>query len=98
MKGRASRERFIPYLVAFCIGVAATLAWQSYGDAAKQKIAALLGWSIAEPVTQTETVAPKAPTALSLDPVQVQQMVQGLASLRESVQQLAARQERYPRA
>ena len=91
-KKRGSRG-FAGYPVAICIGVAATLAWQSYGDAAKQKIASLLGWSIAASVTQTETLAPKAPTALSLDPVQVQQMVQGLASLRESVQQLAARQE-----
>jgi hypothetical protein len=61
-----------------------------------------LGWtkpvvvkSKAAPVTQTapQMVAPKAPTASSLDPVQVQQMVQSLAALRESVQQLAARQE-----
>jgi hypothetical protein len=48
MKGRASRQRFIPYLVAFCIGVAATLAWQSYGAAFRQIIATRapdLGWS-----------------------------------------------------
>jgi len=48
MKGRAPRERFIPYLVVFCIGVAATLAWQSYGAAYRQIIATRapdLGWS-----------------------------------------------------
>jgi len=48
MKERASRERFIPYLVAFCIGVTATLAWQSYGAAYRQIIATRapdLGWS-----------------------------------------------------
>jgi hypothetical protein len=51
--------------------------------------------SKAVPVTQTapETVAPKAPTASSFDPEQVQRMVQSFAALRESVQQLAARQE-----
>jgi len=32
MKGRGSRGGFARYLVAICIGVAATLAWQSYGE------------------------------------------------------------------
>ncbi len=44
---RASRA-FIRYVVAICIGVAATLAWQSYGEATKQMIAMRapqLGWS-----------------------------------------------------
>ena len=48
MKGRGSRGGFVRYLVAICIGVAATLAWQSYGDATKQVIATKapeLGWS-----------------------------------------------------
>jgi len=48
MKGRASRESFVHYLVAICIGVAATLAWQSYGEAYRQIIATRapeLGWS-----------------------------------------------------
>jgi hypothetical protein len=46
-KKRSSRG-FTRYLLAFCIGVAATLAWQSYGEAAKQMFAAKapeLGWS-----------------------------------------------------
>jgi hypothetical protein len=50
MKKRRSRglPRFAGYLVAICIGVAATLAWQSYGEATKQIIATKapeLGWS-----------------------------------------------------
>ena len=61
-----------------------------------------LGWSkplVAESKaasvnhTAVETVAPKAPSATSVDPVQVQQMVQSLSALRESVQQLASRQQ-----
>jgi hypothetical protein len=47
MKTRGSRG-FARYLVAFCIGVAAILAWQSYGEAAKQIIATKapeFGWS-----------------------------------------------------
>ena len=34
-------------LITFCVGVAATLAWQSYGDAARQNVANAypqLGW------------------------------------------------------
>ena len=43
-----ARRAFTRYLIAICIGVAATLAWQSYGDVIKQTIAAKapqLGWS-----------------------------------------------------
>jgi hypothetical protein len=46
-KRRASRG-FARYLVAICIGVAGTLAWQSYGEATKGIIATSapeLGWS-----------------------------------------------------
>src|SRR6516225_3733910 len=46
MEGLASRG--IRYLVAICIGVVAILAWQSYGEAAKQIIATKapeLAWS-----------------------------------------------------
>lgn len=44
---RASRG-FVRYVIAIGIGVAGTLAWQSYGEAAKRTIAAnapQLGWS-----------------------------------------------------
>jgi hypothetical protein len=46
-KRRGSRG-FARYLLAFCVGVAAALGWQSYGEAAKQIIATgapELGWS-----------------------------------------------------
>jgi hypothetical protein len=45
--GRASRA-FLRYLTAILMGVAGTLAWQSYGETAKQMIAVnapQLGWS-----------------------------------------------------
>jgi hypothetical protein len=50
MKRRGSRGSpgFARYLVAICIGVAATLVWQSYSEATKQMIATSapeLGWS-----------------------------------------------------
>ena len=62
MKKRGSR-RFRRYLVAILIGVAATLAWQSYGESAKQIIATRapeLGWSPeakhAEEISEIEIV------------------------------------------
>jgi len=45
---RPASRRFRRYLVAICVGVAGTLAWQSYGEATKQIIekgAPELGWS-----------------------------------------------------
>ena len=48
MKRRGSRGGFARYLVAICVGVAAALAWQSYGEVPEQIIAAKapeLGWS-----------------------------------------------------
>ena len=123
MKRRGSRG-FARYLVAICIGVAATLAWQSYGEAAKQMIATSapeLGWSSeakqmianwvqqlgwtkppagsekqAAPVAQT-AVAPNAPTAPSFDPEKIQQMARDLATLQQTVEQLAAGQPQVTR-
>jgi hypothetical protein len=49
--GRSSRA-VVRFLIAFRIGVAATLAWQSYGDATREMIASSspqLGW-LAPPV------------------------------------------------
>lgn len=46
-RSRPSRA-FVKYLVAICFGIAATLGWQSYGEAAKQLIAIKapqLAWS-----------------------------------------------------
>jgi len=45
---RHARRAFTRYLIAICVGVAATLAWQSYGDMVKQTVATRapeLGWS-----------------------------------------------------
>src|SRR5260370_30300716 len=118
MKRRGSRG-FTRYLVAILIGVAATLAWQSYGESAKQIIATRapeLGWSPeakqmiatsiqwigwtkppAGPEKQAPLVAQTAPTTPSLDPGQVQQMTQNLATLRQTVEQLAGGQDQMAR-
>jgi hypothetical protein len=136
-KRRGSRG-FARYLVAILIGVAATLAWQSYGEAAKQIIATKapeLGWSPdakqmiaswvqqlgwtkppagpestavrssvpempqAATVAQTApaVVAPSAPVAPSIDPEQVHQIAVDVATLRQTVEQLAASQDQVTR-
>jgi len=40
--GKVVSSAFVRYLIAFFIGVTATLAWQSYGGAARKAVA---GWS-----------------------------------------------------
>jgi hypothetical protein len=112
-------KRFARFLVAICIGVAGTLAWQSYGEATKQIIvtgAPELGWSpaakqmIASAIQQVgwttpagpeptapETVTSKASSAASLDPAQVQQMVQSFGTLRQTIEQMAAGQDELKR-
>jgi hypothetical protein len=50
--GRRASRGLARFLVTACIGVAATLAWQSYGGAAKQTIAdsvPQLGWLLSPP-------------------------------------------------
>ncbi len=47
-RGRRGARAFVRFLVAICIGVVGTLAWQAYGEATKRIIATKapeLGWS-----------------------------------------------------
>src|SRR5258706_4821876 len=55
----------VRFLIMFCIGVAATLAWQSYGDAARERIASSypqLGWL----ALQAAPIARSAPDTIGL--------------------------------
>ena len=75
------------FLMIFCIGVVATLAWQSYGDAASEMIASSsprLGW-LAPP-------AAPAMQAVALPPDQedLKAISFGLAGMRQRVDQIAA--------
>jgi hypothetical protein len=67
-----------PFLIAFCAGIAATLLWQSYGDAARQVIAnsyTRLDWLTPRPATTQNhrphdvvgLAAPLAPSAEKLN-------------------------------
>jgi hypothetical protein len=87
--GRRIFRTLIRFFIAVLIGVGATLAWQSYGDSARQMMAAqtpLLAWLL--PVS--ETASPVAAT----DPAQqLAPLASNLEVIRRSVEQLAAKQD-----
>jgi hypothetical protein len=88
---RRSTGGFSRFVLSFLIGVAVTLAWQSYGDAARQVVAGSypqLGW-----------LAPRAAAALTADGAaspagasdqDIKALTAGLAAMRQRVDQLAA--------
>jgi hypothetical protein len=92
LRKQASRA-FSRFLITFCIGGASTLAWQSYGDAARAMIAnsyPQLGWLApqAEPVAQNvpETIALVAP---SFDQQQINARSLDLDAVRQSIDRIA---------
>jgi len=95
--GKRSSHSLLRFLITFCVGVAATLAWQSYGNAAREMIAnssPQLGWLAPQAAAPargaSDTIAPTEPAAPSPDLQQLQAMLLDLAALRQSVDQLAA--------
>ena len=92
------RRRAARSLSIFCMGVATTLAWQSYGNVAREMIASSypqLGWlapqsALAE--TAPEMISPKPPVSTS-DSLELKSTLVNLAALRQSVDQLAASQQ-----
>jgi hypothetical protein len=70
---RQRRRAPARFLIAFCTGIAITLLWQSYGDAAREMIANLypqLGWLAPRPVLTAPNGHPSkvtAPAARSAD-------------------------------
>jgi hypothetical protein len=93
------------FLITFGVGVAATLAWQSYGDAAREVIANTspqLAWLApqAAPVERSvpdATAAPAASTAAAPDPQQFNPVSLDLDAVRQSVDRIAAGQEQITR-
>jgi hypothetical protein len=97
---RKRRSRpLVRLLITFCIGVAATLAWQSFGDAARQMVAnssPVLGWLAPRvPVAQapSDQFTATEPTTSSPDLRQLRAMSLDLAAMRQSVDQLAAQHQ-----
>jgi hypothetical protein len=88
------------FLMAFCVGVAATLAWQSYGDIARQNIAnshPQLAWLAPEAAIAQTAPATIVPPIRSSDQQQFKAMSFDLAALRQRVDQIAAGQDRITR-
>ena len=86
-------EILMRFLISFCIGIAVTVAWQSYGDAAREMIAnssPQLGWLAPQDAVAQTASAAMAPTESSLDPQQLKAMSADLAVVRQRVDQLAA--------
>jgi hypothetical protein len=81
-------------LITFCVGIAATLAWQTYGDTARRIIAdsyPRLSWLAPETAvaqTAADTIAPTA-----VDRAQQEQLKEtslAVAAVRERVDELVA--------
>jgi hypothetical protein len=92
------------FLITFCVGVGATLAWQSYGDAAREMIANAspqLGWLApqAAPVERSvpDEIAPAASAAAAPDPQPFSPVSVDLDAVRQSVDRVVAGQEQITR-
>jgi len=92
--GKRASRGLTRFLIIFCIGVAATLAWQSYGDAAREMIAnssPQLSWLAPEAAPDRLAPAPFATPSPELK--QLKEMSLAFATVRQSVDQLAASQQ-----
>ena len=87
------RRRAARALIIFCTGVAATLAWQSYGDEVREMIAISypqLGWLAPQSAFAEIAPEPNAPVNAS-DSLELKSILINVAALRQSVDQLAVR-------
>jgi len=81
------------FSVAVLIGIGGTLAWQAYGDEAREMAvtrAPSLGWWLSAPRTKPTTAAAATSPDLAQ---QLAPLALNLDAMRRSVEQLAARQE-----
>ena len=84
--GRRVAAALARFLIVFCIGIVATLVWQSYSGAARRMVAGLspqLGWLAPQP-------APAASPSASASPDQIAALSRSLTVVRQSVDKLAA--------
>ncbi len=90
--GRRIFRTLTRFFIAVLIGVSATLAWQTNGDAARDVVVAhapLLGWLFSVSTTKSPAVAATAPDSAQ----QLEPLASNLDVVRRSVEQLAAKQE-----
>jgi hypothetical protein len=90
--GRRIFRTFTRFFIAVLIGVGATLAWQSYGDAAREMLVAGAP-TLAELLPVSTTKSPVV-AAASPDPMQqLAPLASDLDVLRRSLEHLAAKQD-----
>jgi hypothetical protein len=98
--GRRALRRFVRFFITLGVGIVGTLAWQAYGDDARELMAMTypgqLGWIAPQaapgaPAAQGApmTLAAAAPAAPSLDQQQLNSLSLNLAAIRQGVEQLA---------
>jgi len=88
--GRRILRRVTRFVFVFCIGVVTALGWQSYGDDARAMIASSspqLGWLAPQPASVVPT-APDVAAPAAAASADLQGLALGLASVRQSVDQL----------
>src|SRR6266850_2404246 len=95
--GKRALLALVRFLIIFCIGVSATLAWQSYGDSARAMIASSyrqLSWLApqAEPVAQNspDVIGLASSTASSPDQQQPNAILLDLDAVRQSIDRIAS--------
>ena len=90
--GRRIFRTLIRFFIAVLIGVGGTLAWQSYGDAAREVVivrAPTLAWLLSVSTTKSPAVAATSPVPVQ----QLEPLASNLDLVRRSVEQLAAKQD-----
>ena len=94
--GRRIFRTLARFFIAVLIGVGGTLAWQSYGDAAREMVVArapTLAW-----VLSISTTKPPAVAATSAGPMQqLAPLASNLDVVRHNVEELATRQDQMAR-
>ncbi len=93
LRKRASRA-LARFLITFCIGVAATFGWQSYGDAAREMIVnsyPQLGWVAPQPAPTAQNAADVVALALPTVPSPEQQQLNAISldAVRQSIDRIA---------
>jgi hypothetical protein len=84
---------FVRFMIFFFVGVATTLAWQSYGNAARRMVAHLaprLGWLAPAPAAPSAAGSYEPRPAAGASPDQLAALSRSLAAVRQSVDRLAA--------
>ena len=90
----------VRFLITFCVGVAATLTWQSFGDAARLVVASsspVLGWLAPQAASVAQVDSDQAlPAGSAIASTGLQQLraaLLDLAAVRQSVEQVAAQNQ-----